>query len=90
MRKMARQPPAPISAPPTVGPSAGPRNSIMPASGEMERAAPVPRPSSILMASGTSGAAASPCMTRAATSTAASGASAHSAEATVKAITLTR
>ena len=37
----------------------------------------------------TSGAAAGPGMTRAATSTVASGASAHSAEATVKAIRLT-
>ena len=42
------------------------------------------------MASGTSGAATSPCMTRAATSAAASGASAHRAEATVKAVMLTR
>ena len=61
----------------------------MPASGEIDRALPLP-PSSMLMASGTRGAATSPCATRAATSTAAPGASAHSAEAAVNATTLAR
>ncbi len=68
---------------------------MMPATGEMPRAPPVslplgPRPSSMLRASGTSGAATRPCTIRAATSTPASGARAHSAEAAVNAITLTR
>jgi len=62
----------------------------MPATGEIARAPPVSRPSSMLMASGTRGAATRPWTIRAPTSTPASGASAHSAEATVNAITLTR
>ena len=90
MTKMARQPTVPISAPPTVGPSAGATNSMTPASGEIERPVLLPRPSSMLMAKGTSGAATSPCRTRAATSRPASGASAHIAEATVNAMTLSR
>jgi len=61
---------------------------MRPASGEIDLA---PRPpSSMLIASGTSGAATRPWATRAAISTRASGASAHSAEVTVNAITLTR
>ena len=58
--KISRQPPAPISAPPTVGPSAGAANSMIPAATEMDRARP-PLPSSMDIASGTSGAATSPC-----------------------------
>jgi hypothetical protein len=89
IRKIIRQPPAPISAPPAVGPIAGPRNSRMPASGEIAREPPDP-PSSMLIASGTSGAATRPWRTRAPTRNPASGASAHSADAIVKAITLAR
>ena len=63
---------------------------MMPATGEMARAPLLSRPSSMLMASGTSGAAARPWTTRAPTSTPASGARAHSAEAAVNAMTLAR
>jgi len=62
---------------------------MMPASGEMDRALPPP-PSSMLIASGTRGAATRPCTTRAATRSPASGAVAHSAEAMVNAMTLAR
>ena len=67
----------------------------MPATGEMALAPPAalpsgPGPSSMLMASGTSGAAASPWRIRAPTSTPAPGASAQSAEAAVNAMTLAR
>ena len=44
--KISRKPPAPISAPPTVGPSAGAANSMIPAVTEMDRARP-PLPSSM-------------------------------------------
>ena len=87
--KISRQPPAPISAPPTVGPSAGAANSMIPAATEMDRALP-PLPSSMDIASGTSGAATSPCTTRNAISAPMPGDSAHSADAAVNAARLTR
>jgi len=87
IRKMLRRSLAPRSAPPTVGPIAGPRNSMMPASGETPLDPPE-LPSSMLIASGTSGAATKPCRTRAPTRNPASGASAHSADAMVNATTL--
>ena len=92
MRKMLRQPLAPMSAPPTVGPIAGPANSRMPASKDMSRPGwPVPaRPRSMLIASGTRGAATRPCRIRVPTRKPASGESAHKADATVKPITLAR
>jgi hypothetical protein len=62
---------------------------MTPASGEMDLALPPP-PRSMLIARGTKGAATRPCTTRAATSTPAPGASAHSAEAMVNAMTLAR
>lgn len=66
----------------------------MPATGEMPLA-PLPpsrprSPRSMLMASGTSGAATRPWRIRAPTRAPADGASAHSAEATVNATTLAR
>ncbi len=88
-RKMLRQPTAPISAPPTLGPSAGPRNSSRPAVAGMDLTASLP-PNSMLMASGTSGAATRPWRMRAAISTRTSGAAAHAADASVKATTLAR
>ena len=87
--KISRQPPAPISAPPTVGPSAGAANSMIPAATEMDRALP-PLPSSMDIASGTSGAATSPCTARNAISAPMPGDSAHSADAAVNAARLTR
>jgi len=87
--KISRQPPAPISAPPTVGPSAGAANSMIPAATEMDRALP-PLPSSMDIASGTSGAATRPCAARNAISAPMPGARAHSADAAVKAARLTR
>ena len=87
--KISRQPPAPISAPPTVGPSAGAANSMIPAATEIDRALP-PLPSSMDIASGTSGAATSPCTTRNAISAPMPGDSAHSADAAVNDARLTR
>jgi hypothetical protein len=87
--KISRQPPAPISAPPIVGPSAGAANSMIPAATEIDRALP-PLPSSMDIASGTSGAAASPCRARNAISAPMPGDSAHSADAAVNAARLTR
>jgi hypothetical protein len=62
---------------------------MIPANGETDRALPLP-PNSMLIASGTSGAATSPWTTRAPTRIPASGATAHIADASVNAITLTR
>ena len=59
----------------------------MPATGETVRAPPLP-PSSMLIASGTSGAPTRPCASRAAISSRAPGAAAQQAEARVNPITL--
>src|SRR5262245_16984804 len=85
-RKMDGHPQVETSNPPTVGPSAGPRNSTSPA--EVGRSLVSPRPKSRFSDNGTSGAAATPCNPRAAMSSGAFWATAQAADVNVKAARL--
>ena len=87
MRNMLRHPTTPISAPPTVGPSAGPRNSSIPAAAGMDLVAPL-LPNSMLMAIGTRGAATAPWTILVSTRNWTSGAAAQAADVAVNAVTL--